>query len=792
MSPLAPALVRVAVERGVDAFPDGLTYSVPASLEPVAAGERVLVPLGRGNRTVAGYVVATGDAATGAGASLDLSRIKPISGRDPSGAAVPGEVLALARWISSYYCAPIGVTIASILPAAVRRNVGRVSRTFVDIAAEDGRATDDKGGTTGDEGGAGADGAEPGARGSPRLPRVQRAVMDALRALAPEERPIDIDDLLERAGAATKGPVQALAKAGLVTLTQRSSVEARWAAADIHRAQAPEPTLDQMRVIDAVGGTIGAGFSQHLLFGVTGAGKTEVYIRLVQRALASGKSAIVLVPEISLTPQTMGRLVSRLPEHRVCILHSALTAAQRHEQWERCREPGPKVVLGARSAIFAPLPDGELGLVIVDEEHDHSYKQDQAPRYHGRDVAIRRAQLVGCPVLMGSATPSLESWSNATVRGVSALHRLASRAPGLRVPDVQIVDFRADVARWPDRRIHLIGPTLEGAMRQALDAGGQVLLLLNRRGYANLVACPDRKCGWSLRCDHCDAGMVVHRADALASRMEFVRCHHCGTEQRLPRRCPSCSRATSVFGLGTQRVEEEVARLFPQLRTDQMARVDSDSMQGSGALHQMLGRFGSGELRLLMGTQMIAKGLDFPGVRVVGVVSADTSLNLPDFRASERTFQLVAQVAGRCGRGQDPGRAIIQTFQPDAPAIQAAARSDYEGFAAEELAARSRVGLPPARRMARIVVRHAEERRAHEEAVAQAASLRALPEAAGVDIRNPAPCPIARIADRWRVQIELLSDGPGGLQRLLAAARSRGVLRPGEQVAVDVDPVALL
>ncbi|MBU3729294.1 MAG: hypothetical protein FGM37_08625, partial [Phycisphaerales bacterium] len=268
MSLPAPVLVRVAVERGVDAFPDGLTYSVPAELGLVVPGERVLVPLGRGNRPVAGYVVAAGDSAAGAGAGLDLSRIKPICGRDPSGAAVPGEVLALAKWISSYYCAPIGVTIASILPAAVRRNVGRVSRTFVDLAhAAHGSAA---GAAPADA--APAHAAPASAHRLPRLPRVQRAVMDALGSLAPEDRPIDIDDLLERAGAATKGPVQALAKAGLVTLTLRSSIEARWAAADIHRAQAPEPTADQRRVIDAVAGTIGAGFSQHLLFGVTGAG----------------------------------------------------------------------------------------------------------------------------------------------------------------------------------------------------------------------------------------------------------------------------------------------------------------------------------------------------------------------------------------------------------------------------------------------------------------------------------------------------------------------------------------
>ncbi|MFM9145836.1 MAG: primosomal protein N', partial [Phycisphaerales bacterium] len=275
---------------------------------------------------------------------------------------------------------------------------------------------------------------------------------------------------------------------------------------------------------------------------MTGSGKTEVYMRLIERALAAGRTALVLVPEIALTPQTGGRLLARFPQERVAILHSGLTAAQRNQQWNLVARGEVRLVMGARSAVCAPIPDGALGLVVVDEEHDQSYKQDQMPRYHGRDVAIRRAQLAGCPVVLGSATPSLESWFNATERKSSALHVLRSRAPGLRLPSVQVVDFAEERRRFPDRRVHLLGPTLAGAVQETLDGGGQVLILLNRRGYANYIACADPRCGWMMRCDHCDAGMICHAlpdaAGGAAGR--FVRCHHCQGEQRLPRTCPTC------------------------------------------------------------------------------------------------------------------------------------------------------------------------------------------------------------------------------------------------------------
>jgi primosomal protein N' (replication factor Y) len=483
--------------------------------------------------------------------------------------------------------------------------------------------------------------------------------------------------------------------------------------------------------------------------------------------------------------------MARLAAHRVLVLHSGLTAAQRNEQWGLAAQPGPCVVVGARSAVFAPIPDGDLGLVIVDEEHDTGYKQDQQPRYHGRDTAIRRAQLAGCPVLLGSATPSLETWWNATERGVVHLHRLSRRAPGLRTPRVELVDFRAEQRTWTDRRVHLIGPTLERALRRTLDEGGQAIILLNRRGYANSIVCAAKDCTWCMECDRCDAGMVAHR-DTRLPKGGFVRCHHCLSELRLPERCPVCRGPISIFGLGTQRVEEELERTFPDLPAGALARVDGDTTQTAAHFHDVLGRFGRGEVRILLGTQMIAKGLDFPNVRVVGVISADTALNLPDFRATERTYQLVSQVAGRCGRGDAAGLAIVQTFQPDAPAIQWAAQQDFEAFAASELAARKAFGLPPAKRLARLVLRDADHDRALAAGRAVVARLLTLPAAAGVLIRPAADCPIGRINDRFRVQIELLAPTASALATLIAAGRSAGAIVPSDHLAVDVDPVALL
>ena len=480
-----------------------------------------------------------------------------------------------------------------------------------------------------------------------------------------------------------------------------------------------------------------------------------------------------MVPEIALAAQTISRVLARFPDTPAAVLHSGLTAAQRNHAWSQIASGEARLVLGARSAIFAPIPDGQLGVLIVDEEHDASFKQDQAPRYNGRDAAIRRAQLAGCPVILGSATPSLESWHNAK-RGRTELHRLPNRAPGLTLPKVEIVDFAEERRHFGSDHVpgvRVIGPRLSRAIGQTLSEHGQVLLLLNRRGYANYIACPDHKCGWVMSCQFCDASMVCHQDYRDGRRERWVRCHHCEAEQQLLRTCPLCSKRVTVFGQGTQRVEEEILRLHPGLSAKgAMVRVDSDAMHANHDFDDVLKRFRNGDIRLLCGTQMIAKGLDVPGVRLVGVVNADTAINLPDFRASERTFQLVAQVVGRSGRGKEAGRAIIQTFQPDAPSILRAAEHDFEAFAEQELADRERFGLPPQTRMARLLVRNASETTVWEHAEMLARRLEPLAKAQDAQVRPPAACPIARVAGRYRVQLEVLGPTPACISRLLSSA----------------------
>jgi len=772
----------VAVERAIDHAPDGLTYLIPPHLGDLRPGEHVLVPLGRGNRPTRGLVVRRQPLAADAG--LDPAKLKSILDRDLQPMPLPGELLELGRWISSYYCCPLGMTLAGIVPTAVRRNVGTRTRTVVEGV--------------------------PDASRDRKFPKGQAAVLAVL-----DDSPdgIELTELVERAGLGSPAPVRTLAKTGLVRLRREPiEVEIGFGPGGDGRATAepvrPELTPHQAAAVEGIGATLGQGFRQHLLFGVTGSGKTEVYLRLVERTLAAGKAAIVLVPEIALTPQTVSRFLNRFPGGsgtRVALLHSGLPAGKRNHQWYLLATGEAKIAVGPRSAVFAPIPDATLGLVIVDEEHDGSYKADQAPRYHGRDVAIRRAQLAGCPVVLGSATPSLETWWNATRRGTVTLQRLPERAPGLQVPKVQVVDLRHERRAFRDSRYHLIGPTLRDAMAEAFAADGQVILLLNRRGYATYLSCPDADCGWTLDCDQCDTRMVMHRLRTPVGGAErthdFVRCHHCESEQRLPKECPQCGRKVGLFGEGTQRVEEELWRLFPFLAEEsRLLRLDTDAVASADALQESLRLFGSGVARVLLGTQMIAKGLDFPNVRVVGVIHADTALSLPDFRAAERTFQLVSQVAGRCGRGAGAGRAIVQTMQPDAPAIDLAAKHRYEEFAARELADRERFGLPPVRRLARLVVRDEGESRCREEAEGLRAALDgALSELRlgepgglpGLELRGPAPCAIARIAGRYRQQIELLAPSAAELARFLADARNRGVVQPGERVAVDVDPVSL-
>ena len=776
-------VAQVAIERGIDRYPEGLTYALPADLESIPVGSRVVVPLGPSNTPTPGWVlrIQTHEDAVALAPKLDATRLKAVLSADTSGAQLPKEILALAEWISGYYACPIGMTLASMLPAAVRKGSGRVNRHFVE-PTDTTPALDDL---------------------PPRFGRGQKKILEVLHELPKDELPIEINQLAERAGIRTKGPIRALLDQGFLVGSTRSAVQASWLerSSSLEAATTPpEPTPAQQNAVEAIGATLDGGFSRHLLFGVTGSGKTEVYIRLIEQVIAQGKTALVLVPEIALTPQTAGRLFARFPGRTVALLHSGLTAAQRNEQWTMAASGQAEIVLGARSAIFAPIPDGSLGLIVVDEEHDGSYKQDQAPRYNGRDVAIRRAQLAGCPIVLGSATPSLETWHNTVDLGRIQLHRLPERAPGLNLPRVDIVDFAEEQRAWNDRRIHLMGPRLTRALVETIKSGAQALILLNRRGYGNYIACPDMRCGWVMRCEQCDAGMVNHRsnvqtrAGADQSRPhDFVRCHHCLTEQRLPEKCPLCGRKVIVFGLGTQRAEQEIgAVLAPLLEPSQIRRVDSDSMRGAAAFHETLDLFAREHIRVLLGTQMIAKGLDFPKVRLVGVINADTALNLPDFRATERTYQLVSQVTGRCGRGTEPGVSIIQTFQPDSPAIRTAAQHDFEAFAQGELAERNRFHLPPIRRMARIVIRDTDEHACTQEATRVAAALRPLLNPDEVELQAPEPCAISRIGGRFRMQLLILAQNAQVLRSVLLEARQRGIIVPGERVAVDVDPLTLM
>lgn len=755
--------MRLAPERGVD-HPDGLTYALPDSLASVRMGERVEAPLGRGNAPVAGYVIEILDSTT-----LDPARIKPVKRRLSGG--LPPALVELAKWMARYYLCPIGMVFASMTPAAVKHDIGVVTRSALEPAPDASERLD-------------------AMKPTPSL----APLVEALRARMGDTSawPVQPRALQKTLGAATIAPVNRFVREGVLREVRVTTVRAAWG--EVTPGDAARVTLsDEQRAALAriVGGL--DTFAVHLLRGVTGSGKTEVYLDAIERVLAQGRSAIVLVPEISLTPQTSARFLARFGRQGVAVLHSGLTSAQRNQQWSAVASGAARVVVGARSAVFAPTPH-RLGLIVVDEEHDNSYKQDQLPRYHARDVAIKRAQIEGCPVVLGSATPSLESWKNA-LDGRFVLSTMRTRPAGMRLPRVVVVDLAEERRKrpWSENRVRLLGPTLETALRRTLDEGAQAILLLNRRGYANYICCPDHRCGWIMTCDDCDATMVFHKDKRLdPGRGGVVRCHHCLAEKLLPSHCPSCERKVSVFGLGTQRVEEELARDFADLRSgDTMLRLDSDTMRGGRDYFLALERFRKGDARVLLGTQMVAKGLDFPNVRLVGVVHADTAINLPDFRAAERTFQLVSQVAGRAGRSDKPGVVIVQTLAPNTPAVRFASRHDYEGFAQEELSQRERAGLPPFARMARIVIRDDDYAKAFDRASDLESALRQGADQT-VLIRGPMPCPLSRIAGKHRIAIELLAPSAGPLQSALTAMRNAGLLRSDATAAIDVDPVALL
>jgi primosomal protein N' (replication factor Y) len=785
---------KVAVERGIDAEKgqEGLTY---AADQAVRAGDRVVVPLGRGDTPTGGIVIATGGTELLDG--FDVSRVKPIL--EHQGASLTPGLVELARWIAGYYLCPLGMALSTMMPAAVKQGIGKtIERRYTFRPPEDGK----------------------------ELPARTRKTMEALAAVFGDVRPEDGEslamgekDLLAALSLRSVSALARLVRLGLLAVSRHEIVKATGFEAPMLAPAEPPPVLspDQAAVVHGIEPRLGK-FGVHLLRGVTGSGKTEVYLQLLARATAGGGTAIVLVPEISLTPQTSQRFVDRFGRDdagAVAVLHSGLTASQRHAEWDRVRRGVARIVVGARSAIFAPVE--KLSLIVVDEEHDHSYKQDQLPRYHARDVAIKRGQIEGCPVILGSATPSLESWANATGAAPKfTLWELPTRVTGVSMPEVRIVDLaaerRAIALKDPSQanRLHAIGPTLEKEIDATLSDGGQVILLLNRRGFAHYIACPDPKCGWVMRCENCDASMVLHRnvrtdSEAWMPSGGLVMCHHCLARQLLARACPVCAKPTNPFGLGTQRLEDELVKKFAArhaMEAGAIARVDRDSMSSAADYFEILRAFADGDIRIMLGTQMISKGLDFPNVRLVGVIDADTAMHLPDFRATERTFQLVSQVAGRAGRRDARGSVIVQTMSPGHPAIQLAARHDYRTFAEQELAIRARAQMPPATRMARIVTRDKDAGKARQRAEEVGAELReAIRDIAKgmgtlgeetIRIGPVAPCPLSRLHGQYRFGLEVVAPGAGAIQRALHAVRSRGLLTSDAHTAVDVDPVSLL
>lgn len=791
----AETYARVAVERSIDSrgpdTDDGLTYSGRG----LARGDHVEVPLGRGDTAARGVVLQTGGPELLGG--LDPRRVKAISRR--TGARLPEPLLALAEWMAGYYICPLGMVFAAMLPAAVKHATGAARRTLLARAPE-----------------------APPTPAAPRLkPAAQRA-WAALLALPDDAFPADPRALARLAGTTNAGPINQLLAAGLLAEVESETVRPRgedalaaYAAGHPAAEQSPpRMTAEQQAAVDAVTADITPDpatspprFGVHLLFGVTGSGKTEVYLHAAHHAVATGRTALVLVPEIALTPQTAARFLARFGPGTVALLHSGMSASQRHAAWREAAEGRARVVVGARSAVFAPLEN--LGLIVVDEEHDGSYKQDQLPRYHARDVAIKRAQLERCPVLLGSATPSLETWAKAQpdarpegastrpAAGAPRLARLTARVAGGTMPTVRIVDIARERAADAERGLRgerALGPTLRDALTATLRDGGQAILLHNRRGYAAHVACASPACAWKFQCDRCSAAMVLHRGSAADRKRApggILRCHHCLAETLCPARCPRCDRPVRPQGEGTQRVEDQLAADFALTPGVDFQRVDSDTMTRAADLARTLGRFASGSLKLLLGTQMIAKGLDVANVRLVGVVNADTALTLPDFRAAERTFQLVNQVAGRAGRGAHPGLVIVQTLSPNDRAVRLAAAHDYETFAAESLTERTDLRLPPARRMARIVCRDADATKADHRAQTLAQTLREIADP-DCEVLGPAPCVLARINERWRVAVDLLAPTAGVVRTMLNTLRRRGLLKADAATEVDVDPIDLL
>ena len=747
-----PRLVPVAVPVP---FLSALTYRVPDGMPKPAPGARVRVPLG--NRQVTGCVL-PGAAVDDRAAGAELRELVECLDVDP---LLPAAVLDLTAWVAEYYgCGPGDAVAAAMPPFAWTRGSAarppavsafRTVRTIRLAPAGDRVAR-----------------SGPGAALGPR----QRG---ALALLAASPAGLTMGELAGYGIAADC--VRRLAARGLVAIEQRRVERDPFTAPDwSHAAGGAGPielTAEQQAALRSLTAwTADEGFRVALLHGVTGSGKTAVYLQLAGHVRRQGRGVLVLVPEIALTPAVVGAFHAAC-DGRVAIQHSGLSDGERHDQWHRIRRGDVDVVVGTRSAVFAPLEN--LGLIIVDEEHDASYKQEESPRYHGRDVAVMRGKQAAALVVLGSATPSMETYHNAS-QGRYERVVLSQRVLDRPLASVSVVDMREEVAeRGPDV---VLSTALQGALAARLERGEQALVLLNRRGYAAAVLC--RQCGRTIDCPNCSVSLTLHR------QVDRVRCHYCGYAARRPAVCPHCAGPfLERVGYGTERIEREIAGLFPPAK---VARLDRDTARRRGAAQRLLRRFARREIDILVGTQMVAKGHDFPAVTLVGVISADVGLGLADFRAAERTFQLLTQVAGRAGRGDLPGEAIVQTFHPGHYSIEHACRQAYEPFFKAEMRFRRSMRYPPLLAMVNVVVRADTFARAMEEAAGLAADMRG--SRGGYEVLGPAPAPITRLKGEHRAQIFLKGTRRRPLRAAVQAALDR---RPAlrRRVTVDVDPLTM-
>ena len=734
--PIAKIVVDLALDREFD-------YRIPSQLAgAVQIGSRVAVPFGK--TTAQGYVVGMADNSQ----YPHLKEIAEVIGKKP---LLGDKILELTRWMGKYYCCPVELCVKCALPEVVRKaKISWKERQYV----------------------------KPG--------RISPDDLAKLKKRAPKQA--HVLEILQRSGGmfvfklakladTDAATIKKLAEKAYVELSEQIDDRDPFGGEVFLPSQPLTLTPDQQNALDLCKVAVDNPEKPVLIHGVTGSGKTEIYLQAIEYALHQGKGSIVLVPEISLTPQTVERFRARFQNQQITVLHSNLSAGERHDQWHKIRDGQSHIVIGARSAVFAPVQ--ALGLIVIDEEHETSYKQDEAPRYNARDIAVMRAKIERAAVVLGTATPALESFYNAR-RGRYTLASLPSRVDNKKMPIMRIIDMRQEAIR--QKGLYVLSRKLRDAIQARLDKSEQIILFLNRRGYATHAFCP--KCGYVAKCPNCSVSLTYHRKDAR------LLCHLCGHASGLPKSCPECrDPAIRYAGMGTEKVESAIQKAFPKARVQ---RMDSDMMTRKTLYREILGAFRVGKIDILVGTQMIAKGLHFPNVTLVGIIYADMALHMPDFRAGERTFQLLVQVAGRAGRGDVEGEVVVQSFTPHKEAIQFAREHDYVGFFDYEMEFRQEKEMPPITRMICVTVKSRQEDKAKFVAEVLAKEIQKQATHVKILMGGATPAPLAKVQNHYRYQVIVRSAQILPLVEAVGKVMAATKMPDGVAASVDVDPISLL